>query len=174
MFNHGTFCAFRSLRSCYYNHFHNLSLLYHIKVEHGVKYHERINNEKYNSVSLITIISLKVCISQAFLSVKFFNKKVLVFNTVYVYNKNVINKTARKAKHMTTAQKVRRAKELVQSEQDGSTYLQTVCTVKELKDVLSHTRNALVKDIIQDAITIRQHNNEMKRRNLYVPLQVNS
>lgn len=115
-----------------------------------------------------------MCISQAFLSVKFFSKKVLVFNTVYVYNKNVINKEARKAKQMTTAQKVRRAKELVQSEQDGSTYLQSVCTVKELKEVLSHTRNTLVKDIIQDAITIRQHNNEMKRRNLYVPLQVNS
>lgn len=99
---------------------------------------------------------------------------MLVFYIVYVYNENVINKSDKKGKTMTTAQKVRRAKELVQSEQDGSTYLQTVCTVKELKEVLSHTRNALVKDIIQDAITIRQHNNEMKRRKLYVPLQVNS
>lgn len=65
---------------------------------------------------------------------------------------------------MTTAQKVRKAKELVQSEQDGSTYLQKVCTVKELKNILSHTRSSEVKDIINDAITIRKHNNEMKRR----------
>jgi len=71
---------------------------------------------------------------------------------------------------MTTAQKIRKARELVQVEQDGSTYLQSVCTVKELKDALDHTRRKDVEEIIRDAITIREHNNLMKRSNLYVPL----
>lgn len=75
---------------------------------------------------------------------------------------------------MTITQKIRKAKELVQNEEDGSTYLQSVCTVKEMKEVLSHTRKREVKEIIQDAITIREHNNQMKRSNLYVPVQANS
>ena len=64
---------------------------------------------------------------------------------------------------MTTAQKISRAKELVADEQDGSTYLQGICTVKELKVALSHTRRKDVQEIIKDAISIREHNNEMKR-----------
>lgn len=72
---------------------------------------------------------------------------------------------------MTTAQKIRKARELVAEEQDGSTYLQSVCTVRELKEALSHTRRKDVQEIIRDAITIRQHNNEMKRSNLGVPIQ---
>lgn len=74
---------------------------------------------------------------------------------------------------MTIAQKIRKAKELVADEQDGSTYLQSVCTVKELKEALSHTRKKDVQEIIRDAITIREHNNEMKRNKLYVPLPTN-
>lgn len=65
---------------------------------------------------------------------------------------------------MTTAQKLRKAKELVAQEEDGSTYLQSVCTVKELKQILSTTRSLEVKDIIQDAITIREYHNEVKRK----------
>ena len=72
---------------------------------------------------------------------------------------------------MTTAQKIRKARELVAEEQDGSTYLQSVCTVRELKEALSHTRRKDVQEIIRDAITIRQHNNEMKRSNSGVPIQ---
>ena len=87
---------------------------------------------------------------------------------ISLYNENV--KGSERIKAMTTAQKISKAKELVQSELDGSTYLQSVCTVKELKNALNHTRLKDVKEIIQDAITIREHNNEMKRRNLYVPL----
>lgn len=82
-------------------------------------------------------------------------------------------KGSERIKAMTTAQKIRKAKELVAEEQDGSTYLQSICTVKELKVALSHTRKPDVQEIIRDAITIREHNNEMKRRNLYVPLQAN-
>jgi hypothetical protein len=75
---------------------------------------------------------------------------------------------------MTTAQKIRRAKELVEDEQDGSTYLQSVCTIKEMKEALSHTRRKDMQEIIKDAISIREHNNEMKRSNLGVPIQVNA
>lgn len=75
---------------------------------------------------------------------------------------------------MSTAQKIRHAKELVEEEQDGSTYLQSVCTIKEMKDALAHTRKKDVQEIIQDAITIRQHNNQMQRENLYVPLQAHA
>ena len=71
---------------------------------------------------------------------------------------------------MTTSQKISKAKELVANEQDGSTYLQSVCTVKELKEALNHTRRLDVKEIIRDAITIREHNNEMKRSKANVPL----
>lgn len=93
-----------------------------------------------------------------------------MFFVIFIYNENVKKEQQRKDRTMTTSQKVRRAKELVLNEEDGSTYLQSVCTVKELKEVLAHTRRSDVKEIIQDAITIRQHNNEMKRRRLYVPL----
>lgn len=71
---------------------------------------------------------------------------------------------------MTTAQKIRKAKELVQNEQDGSTYLQSVCTVKELTEALSHTRRKDVKELIGDAISIRKYNNQVKRKSLDVSL----
>ena len=89
---------------------------------------------------------------------------------VFIYNKNVKARQQRKVKQMTTSQKLRRAKELVAQEQDGSTYLQSVCTLKELDDLFTKTRSRDVKDIIQDAITLRKHFNEMKRRKYSVSL----
>ena len=67
---------------------------------------------------------------------------------------------------MTTSQKIRKAKELVLDEQDGSNYLQRVCTVRELREALTHTRKSDVKEIIQDAITIKQHNNKRSVTNV--------
>ena len=64
---------------------------------------------------------------------------------------------------MTTRQKVRRAKELVENEEDGSTYLQEVCTIKEMKDFLSTVKNKQIREIIEDAISIREHNNQMRK-----------
>jgi hypothetical protein len=74
---------------------------------------------------------------------------------------------------MTTAQKIRKARELVQNEEDGSIYLQSVCTVKELKEALAKTKNKEAKETIQDAITIREYNNLMKRKESNVALQTN-
>lgn len=71
---------------------------------------------------------------------------------------------------MTTAQKIRKARELVQNEEDGSIYLQSVCTVKELREALSRTRNPEARETIQDAITIREYNNLMKRKEQNVAL----
>lgn len=71
---------------------------------------------------------------------------------------------------MTTAQKIRKARELVLNEEDGSDYLQRVCTVKELKEALARTRRIDVKDTIRDAITIREYNNSMKRKESNVAL----
>jgi len=74
---------------------------------------------------------------------------------------------------MTTAQKIRKARELVQNEEDGSIYLQSVCTVKELKEALAKTKSKEAKETIQDAITIREYNNLMKRKESNVALQTN-
>lgn len=59
---------------------------------------------------------------------------------------------------MTLAQKIRKAKELVQQEQDGSTYLQSVCGIRELNKALREAKRNNVKQIINDAIIIKRYN----------------
>lgn len=60
---------------------------------------------------------------------------------------------------MSIKQKIKKAVELVELEEDGSTYLQTICTLKELNQALASTNRRAVKEIIQDAIAIRKFNN---------------
>lgn len=73
-------------------------------------------------------------------------------------------RAVRKDKLMTTAQKIRKAMELVQNEEDGSIFLQKVCTVKELREALVRTRRTDIKETINDAIAIREYNNQLKRK----------
>lgn len=75
-----------------------------------------------------------------------------------------------KDKQMTTAQKVQKARELYSLEEDASTYLQSVCSMKELKSILATTNRKVTIDIVQDAIVIKKYNNSLYDKRTYVSL----